>query len=204
MSPSEISQILIAGMAVNLLSAACASLLVAKYDLIGSFKGLLACHAVFCGLSLLVFFAALISAPAKAISKLTVLVGCQLVTCLLGLFGAGWALGVSGRVLGPDAWKLKKESLSTLYIMVGIASFCQLILVFFLIRGKESLVILRRERALPNVALSTNLCGDEDYQEDPLLASEGEYMIDPEFSTIHKKHNQKPTFNNKRRPPSAA
>ena len=196
MYPKDVALTVVLGLMVNTVSALSGVFLVRTYALEGPFMGPLIGHVVVSVISILVYFIALMSVPANAITKLSIVAGCQVLSMLLGLFGSAWALGTSASIWKHAGWILRKESATALFMTVGICSFCQLILVFFLIKSKESLVLLRRQKALDNIPLSTHLCGD---YESPDEANGEEYEDDFEFSGGKRKKRRKPSFKNRNR-----
>lgn len=196
MYPKDVALTVVVGLMVNTVSVISGIFLARTYALEGPFMGPLIGHVVVSIISILVYFFALMSVPAKAITKLSIIAGCQFLSMLLGLFGSAWALGMSANTWKHSGWILRKESATALCVTIGMCSFCQLILVFFIIKSRESLVLLRRQNALDNIPLSTQLCGD--YEALGERSEEEEYEDDAEFSgSKRKKKRRKPSFKNR-------
>lgn len=196
MTPKDVAQITLIVFVVSALSIFPDILLIGNKELAGGYRVMFIFNVAMCMLSIFVSFITLISVPASAIIKLTFLMIFNVMSMMTGLFASGWALGVSTRQT-DKAWKLRGSNTTTLLVLAGAASFTQLVLVFFIVRGKEVLVVLRRQNSLPNIPLSTHLCGDYDALIDA-TSDEDEYESDAEFGRSGGE-KRKPSFNNKRK-----
>ena len=194
MHAEGVAQMAVLSQAVYAMGCICSIFLLIYYEgeIQAGVKMLLIVHALVCGFQLILTGLLLIGRPSGLFGKMTILQFLQLVAFFTGVIGGAMSM------YGHNFWMQTAFGFHRpLYptVLLFTCGVLEIVMLFVLLRAKESLRAMKREGDFPVAPLSTLLCGSgEDDIRNDNNDDRGMYIEDPYYG---KSRKAKPTFQNK-------